>query len=692
VVADSTRPTPDVVGSASAERLSGGGEAPGWQADDVAAALASAWRKARLLVPALAWRIVLVAYLQDDLEEAGRAFDAAVLAVGLPRDLALLDAWMASIRFRLGDRASATELAMRALAEAEASHDDGALAAAYNARGVARSLGGDLRLAADDYRRGIEAATRAGDPVEQCRGHNNLGSILDEQGRYREARVELDAAIDIAESASLPKLQGLALMNRGLANYCLGRLDEANADYEAAIAQYGRTGSREIAYALIGRGDVHRERGDLQRARAFYEEGLALGEGTGDRQALVPALYQLSKVLVDDEPSRAEELAERAVGYAWPDLPWALNALGWIVLAHGHEARAAGIAERAEAAARSQRDPFGLAESLELAAVSRPDARRGSDRLEEALAMWREIGNPLHEATVELALARRSSGPAAQASSRRAERRLRGLGVRMSPSGAAGLLRTVAAHRESPLEIETLGGFRVRSGGKPVPSNAWQSKKARDLVKILVSSRGRPMPRDVLLEALWPDEDPTVTSNRLSVALSTLRRVLDPEQQFPSDHFIAGDRLSAHISREDVVVDVEVFLQEAFEGLDLRASGRQAEAKERLVDAEAMYAGDFLEEDVYEEWSVSLREQARSTYITVAVALADDARRAGDFEAAIRYDLRVLERDRFNEPAHLSMIDSLLALGRNGEARRHHRIYARAMNEIGGLPAERPRP
>ena len=66
------------------------------------------------------------------------------------------------------------------------------------------------------------------------------------------------------------------------------QLDEANADYQAAIALYRTIGTHEISYALIGRGDVHRERGELALARAFYEEGLAIAERSGDLQASSP--------------------------------------------------------------------------------------------------------------------------------------------------------------------------------------------------------------------------------------------------------------------------------------------------------------------------------------------------------------------------------------------------------------------
>ena len=44
------------------------------------------------------------------------------------------------------------------------------------------------------------------------------------------------------------------------------------------------------------------------------------------------------------------------------------------------------------------------------------------------------------------------------------------------------------------------------------------------------------------MDALWPEEDPLKVRNRLSVALSTLRTVLDPDKRFDPDHFVRADR------------------------------------------------------------------------------------------------------------------------------------------------------
>jgi DNA-binding SARP family transcriptional activator len=238
--------------------------------------------------------------------------------------------------------------------------------------------------------------------------------------------------------------------------------------------------------------------------------------------------------------------------------------------------------------------------------------------------------------------------------------------------------------------IRSLGVFAVQRGDEVVPAGAWQSRKARDLLKLLVTRRGRPATREALIEALWPEQDPSRTTNRLSVALSTARAVLDPGHRLGPHRFIHADRYTVRLEREQLTIDVERFLEDAQVGLCLFRAGRLGEAAEPLERAEPAYTGDFLEEDLYEDWAVSLREEARAAYVAVASALAELADADGDHAAAIRLRLRVLERDPYDERAHLSLAASLVAAGRHGEARRSYRRYLTRMGEIGVEPAPFP--
>ena len=239
------------------------------------------------------------------------------------------------------------------------------------------------------------------------------------------------------------------------------------------------------------------------------------------------------------------------------------------------------------------------------------------------------------------------------------------------------VFRDAAGVAQAPLSIRTLGGFRVERAGEPVRRSEWQSKKARQLLKMLIARRGRPVHRDVLIDTLWPGASTGNLANRLSVALSTVRSVLDPDKAHPSDHYVKADADTLWLDLDHVAVDVEQFLTMADAGT--RTYGHELEA------AEALYRGDFLEEDLYEDWAWPLRERARATYLDVLRIRADAAPKRGA-DATIAAHRKILEVDPYDETAHLAIVAALRSAGRHGEAQRAYQHYATVMREVGVHP------
>jgi DNA-binding SARP family transcriptional activator len=275
-------------------------------------------------------------------------------------------------------------------------------------------------------------------------------------------------------------------------------------------------------------------------------------------------------------------------------------------------------------------------------------------------------------------LSRRTHGPEARELALRAHKQFLAAGATRY---AAAALAAGEDTGPAPVRIECLGGFRVLRAGRPVQLGEWPSKKARDLLKILVSRRCRPVARVQLLDLLWPDQGESVASPRLSVALSTVRSVLDPEKTYSADHFVGADRATIWLDGDQTAVDVEGFLREARAGLD-------SNDLTQLRAAEASYSGDFLEEDVYADWAAGMREEARALYVRVARVLAD--RRKRDPDAAAGYLLRILQRDQYDERAHLGLVSAFQNSGAHGEARRAYRTYVQRMAELEVEPAPYP--
>jgi DNA-binding SARP family transcriptional activator len=226
----------------------------------------------------------------------------------------------------------------------------------------------------------------------------------------------------------------------------------------------------------------------------------------------------------------------------------------------------------------------------------------------------------------------------------------------------------------------------------PLSRSAWQSRKARDLLKVLAAHRGRPVPREQVAALLWPDEgDDAAAVRRLNVQVSTLRAILDPERRYPPDHMVASADGALQLRVANVEVDAEQVLEAVAAADRLERAGRHREAVQRYRTAEAAGSGEVLPEDAYADWAVSLREEVRLAHAHAARRLAEAEQEAGRHDVAARYWLRLLEQDPYDEPAHLALVASLVVAGRHGDARRRYLLYAERMRELGVEPASFPR-
>ena len=265
-----------------------------------------------VLAPALAWRMGLLRHLEGRLDDAVAIYESAG-EEGEPRDVALLLAWRGerSLAAR-GGRGMSRRRKPRIRDRLGVGRPARARRGAHRARDARRARG---RPGANDahYLRALDYAQQAGDVLQLIRVRTNRGSRHLEEGAYEEAIAELDLALRLADLAGYASFRALALTNRGEAHARLARFEEAVADLEDARSLYQRLGSRMVSYPLEKLGQIYRERGDWTLARAAYEEAVAQSEPAGDLQGLIPALAGLARVLVVDEPDKAEQIAEKAL-------------------------------------------------------------------------------------------------------------------------------------------------------------------------------------------------------------------------------------------------------------------------------------------------------------------------------------------------------------------------------------------
>ncbi|HEY0641361.1 MAG TPA: BTAD domain-containing putative transcriptional regulator, partial [Pseudonocardiaceae bacterium] len=358
-----------------------------------------------------------------------------------------------------------------------------------------------------------------------------------------------------------------------------------------------------------------------------------------------------------------------------------LLARGWVAATAGDRVSGEIDASSAAAVSRCRGDELGLAEALLLGALCTTEVAYRDRALAEAIDIWQGAGCRVAEAIARLVATRLGAGPDRGVA--HALETLRALEVELAAPRPAGAL-AVIADTTPAVAIRALGVFQVIRDGVPVPRTAWQSRKARQLLKIVVARR-RPVPREQLMELLWPEADPARLGNRLSVQLSAVRDVLQSGGGPPDAGPLVTDGSGVWLDHALVEVDVERFLEQAAAALEAHRHDRP-DALIRLTAAEVAHTGEFMEDDPYEPWAAAPAEEVRATHIALLRALVQRLRRSGAVDEQVRYTLRLLEKDAYDEPAHLDLVGLLVGAGRHGEARRRYDLYVRAMSDFGIVP------
>ena len=187
-----------------------------------------------------------------------------------------------------------------------------------------------------------------------------------------------------------------------------------------------------------------------------------------------------------------------------------------------------------------------------------------------------------------------------------------------------------------------LGGFRVEAGGRPVPAGEWRRSGATALVKLLALQPGHRLHREQVADILWPDTPPG--AGRLNKALHFARRTVG------NDHLVLRDDMLS-LQAAPLWVDVDAF----------EAAARNGDTEGAL----ALYAGDLLPENRFEEWAEARRAQLRDAVVPLLLDQATARESRGDTRGAIASLERLIDIDQLHEEAYarlMSLEDRHVAL------------------------------
>jgi DNA-binding SARP family transcriptional activator len=231
------------------------------------------------------------------------------------------------------------------------------------------------------------------------------------------------------------------------------------------------------------------------------------------------------------------------------------------------------------------------------------------------------------------------------------------------------------------LYITCFGRFEVQRLGRRVELCA--NRNGQALLRYLVSQPHYRESMDILIDIMWPEDEPEIARHKLRVAISALRRSLNSGyvHQAGGGYILCKNEVYQLNPAGRVQTDVDEFL--AFYQAGRQATGQAAVSQ--YEKACQLYTGPFLIEDLYADWSQIRREQLTQIYLIMGNSLAEHYLEAGCCEEAIHWASAILKENRCDEGAHRQLIRAYTCAGRRSEALQQYQRCKQILNEELGV-------
>jgi DNA-binding SARP family transcriptional activator len=240
-----------------------------------------------------------------------------------------------------------------------------------------------------------------------------------------------------------------------------------------------------------------------------------------------------------------------------------------------------------------------------------------------------------------------------------------GLAMVLSELPGAGRL----VRDEEPVLVCLLGTFRLLVEGRLVAVRT--GGKTEALLGHLALAGAAGLPREALLNWIWPTAEPALALQALKSLLHALRRVVG-NALGGDGPVVQGSGYVRLNSEAGVGVDVTHFHRLVASAQEDQQAGDLARAARWYEHALAVYRGDLAMFGKDQMRTLIQRERLRATYLSVLVRLADLAYARGDLSRCLAYTSQLLDHDPGREDAHRYVMRCYVRLGQRAQALRYY--------------------
>lgn len=216
--------------------------------------------------------------------------------------------------------------------------------------------------------------------------------------------------------------------------------------------------------------------------------------------------------------------------------------------------------------------------------------------------------------------------------------------------------------------VRFFGGLEITVGDRAIAERDWKKRKARQLFTMLAMKRGQEVPRDQLLEHIWPDLSDEKAKNNFYVAWSTMKSTLMGDGNSGPCPYVDNAAGRCRILRDSVRSDLDEFEELVAAARNCESLGDPLGAIDSYERLASVYHGDLLPSDLYDDWFTPVRERYRFEFIAAMTRVVELLLERDNPCEALVFARRALHVDPYREDLYQSALRCHIAAGQRSAA------------------------
>ena len=243
----------------------------------------------------------------------------------------------------------------------------------------------------------------------------------------------------------------------------------------------------------------------------------------------------------------------------------------------------------------------------------------------------------------------------------------------------------ISKRENAPIQVFTLGSFRVLRKGIELGAKDWGRDKAIQLFQFLVTARERRgLHKEQIIDRIWEDVDMKAGESNFKVAMHGINKALEPNRPSRTEpRFILRQGVTYQLNTPEIWIDAEA-IDQCIEIGNQALDEDDNLAEEAYREAINLHHGIYLPNRLYEDWSSEERERLQVLALGAIITLAELELEKNPMES-VRLASQAIQIDAAWEDAYRVQMQAYLNKGNRPMAIKTYQKCVKVLEEEFGI-------